>query len=235
MSKGFKKDIKSGVAIGLGAGFMDFIYILIAYGGFSIVKSLLPESANNFLGENERYIKIFLTFAGCIIVIIYGFKIMKMKVLNGNYNSGNLAVEKLESVLEEKAESKLIKTEIELDKILHTQALEKEKSGITGNFLTGVLLCLSSVTLPASWIAIVSYLQSYRVIDSSFITGFALAIGVLIGTTVWFYTLTNFISRNTHKINPEKLNKLNISVGILLILLGLFLFYKAIDFAIIII
>ena len=231
ISKGFKNEINEGVAIGTGAGFMDFIYIMVAYGGVSIIRSLLPESVDVFFEKNENSIKIFLTLLGWIIVVFYGFKIMKMKVLNGNGDNNQVTGEKLNEKFQEKAENKLIKTEKGLDKLLHMQALEKEKTGLTGDFLTGVLLCLSSVTLPASWFAIVGYLKSYGIIDSTFFSGFGLAVGVLLGTAVWFWTLVKFISKNAYRISPKMLNKINIGVGTFLILLGVFLLSKAVEFA----
>jgi hypothetical protein len=38
------------------------------------------------------------------------------------------------------------------------------------------------------------------------------------------------VSRNSHRISPSKLSKINVFVGVLLIGLGVFLFIKAFDF-----
>ena len=230
IAKGFKNEEKEGIAIGVGAAFMDFIYILAAYGGVSIIKTLLPQSVDVFFNTNENTIKLILTFLGCFVVVFYGFKLMRMKIFNGNNSSAPLTEDRIDEVVMEKAETKLLKTEKELDRILHTKKLEKGLTGLTGEFLTGILLCLSSVTLPASWFAIVSYLKSYGVIDSEFLSGLALAIGVLFGTAFWFYVIVKFVSKNSHRINPRMLNKINISVGVILILLGMFLLIKAVDF-----
>lgn len=231
IAKGFKNEEKEGIAIGAGAAFMDFIYIMAAYGGVSIIKSLLPNSVDNFLVENEETFKLVLTLLGCFVVVYYGFKLTKIKIFNGNNSIAPLTEEKIEEVVLEKAEPKLLKTEKELDRILHTKKLEKGISGLTGEFLTGILLCLSSVTLPASWFAIVSYLKSIGVIDSKFLSGLALAVGVFLGTAAWFYVIVKFVSKNSYRINPRMLNKINVSVGVILILLGVFLLIKAIDFA----
>ena len=48
IDRGLKKQLKNAVAIGIGAGFMDMIYILIAYGGVSLIVSLLPDTAHGF-------------------------------------------------------------------------------------------------------------------------------------------------------------------------------------------
>lgn len=228
MSKGFRNDIKAGVLIGAGAGFMDMIYIITAYGGLSLIKTLIPYSVDNFLAENENYFKSIITLIGCVIVFVTGIKIMKTIVPIGNAEEDVITRDKLDKQISE-TEIKVGRRGKEIDKILHTKALEN-KQGLMGNFFTGVLYCLSSVTLPASWFAIVSYMKSYGIIDSRFITGFALSVGVLSGTTLWFYVLVRLISRNSYRISRNNLDKINYTVGIILIGLGIFLFYKAFDF-----
>ncbi len=210
--------------MGAGAGFIDMVYILIAFGGVTAFLSLLPQSVKTFYVLNQNVLKVILTFIGCGIVVIFGIKIMKTKSVN---NSNNDRVKEPPK----KTESNLPIRGKNLDKYFRTKALEKETSSLTGSFTAGALFCLSSITLPASWFIIVSYMKSYGVIDKSFISGMSLAIGVLIGTTVWFYTLVKLVSSNTHKFKPQTLSKLNFYVGILLLLLGIFLFYKAFDFA----
>lgn len=224
MSKGFDKDIKAGVAMGAGAGFIDMVYILIAFGGVAAFLSFLPHSVKTFFIENESSLIASLTFFGCFIVVFYGIKIMKTKVFgNSENNEFKEAYLKAQSTLRRKGEN--------LDKILHTKTFEKKRSGISESFIAGSLFCLSSITLPASWFIIVGYFKSYGIIDTSFLSGFSLAFGVLIGTTLWFYTLVKIVSSKSHKVRPQTLSKLNLGVGIILLLLGVFLFYKAFDFA----
>jgi arginine exporter protein ArgO len=228
IAKGFKKEIKPGVAIGAGAGFMDLFYILIAFGGVSALYSFLPATAKDFLIDKEDYFKLGISIFGCFIVIFYGFKIMKMKAINEKDDEPiEDEIEKIEDI----AEGELQKTEKEIAKIIKKKPAPQIKSNLTANFFTGVLLCLSSVTLPASWIAIVSFLKGYGVIESNIFSGFAFAVGVMLGTIAWFYTLVKVISAKAHKITPSALNKLNISVGIILISLGIFLLYEVFVFA----
>lgn len=224
MSKGFDKDIKAGVAMGAGAGFIDMVYILIAFGGVTAFLSFLPQSVKMFFIENKSTLITSLTFFGCFIVVFYGIKILKTKVLgNSENNEFKDAYLKAQSTLKRKGEN--------LDKILHTKTFEKKRSRISESFIAGTLFCLSSITLPASWFIVVSYFKSYGLIDMSFLSGFSLAFGVLIGTTLWFYTLVKIVSSKSHKVRPQTLSKLNLGVGIILLLLGVFLFYKAFDFA----
>lgn len=223
MSKGLNKEIKSGVAMGAGAGFIDMVYLLIAFGGVTAFLSLLPQSVKTFYMLNQNVLKVILTFIGCGIVVLFGIKIMKTKSVNNSNNRLKESYKKVESTVH--------KREKGIDKLFHTKALEKESSGITGSFTAGALFCLSSITLPASWFIMVGYMKSYDIIDTSFVSGLSLGVGVLIGTTAWFYTLVKLVSSNTHKFKPQTLVKLNFYVGILLLLLGVFLFYKAFDFA----
>ncbi|HRE39727.1 MAG TPA: LysE family transporter [Ignavibacteria bacterium] len=229
MVKGFKHEMKEGVAIGVGAGFMDMIYILIAYGGISLLFSVLPESAFVFYNTNESLIKVILTYAGCAVVIIYGVKIMRMKLENPNFTPKQ--EQRAEKVLIQ-SENVAHRTEENLEKVFKNKVIKDEKSGLFTNFMTGVLLCLSSVTLPASWIAFVSYFKGLGIIDSHFMTGFLFGVGVLVGAVLWFYTLVKLISKNSYRIKPETISKINVSVGVLLIMLGIALLYKAVEFTI---
>ena len=220
IERGLKKQFKNAVAIGVGAGFMDMIYILIAYGGVTAIVSLLPESLTRTFLENEEVLKMILSVAGCIVVILYGIKIMTAKDKFTTEKAGRFDEEKFKSKYV-KVENVFRKTEVGLDKLLHTKALEERHTELFGSFLTGVVMCLSSVTLPASWFAVVGYLKGTGIIDSNFFTGLFLAIGVLIGTSVWFYVMTRLIFKYTDKIKPNILNKLNFSTGIFLIILGM--------------
>ncbi len=219
IERGLKKQFNNAVAIGVGAGFMDMIYILIAFGGVAAITSLLPESVNKSFNENENLLKMILAIAGCIVVILYGIKIMRSKGNLADTGPPKFDEEKFIHKYE-KVEKVFKKTEKGIDKLLHTQALEKKHAELFGSFMTGVGMCLSSVTLPASWFAAVGYLKSTGIIDAAFLTGVMLSIGVLIGTSVWFYIMTKLIFKYTDKLNPIILSKLNFSTGVFLIALG---------------
>lgn len=225
IERGLKKEFTNAVAIGIGAGLMDMFYILVAYGGVSAIASLLPESWNNLFVENEKMLKIALAGIGCFVVIFYGIKLMRTKSTNISHKASKFDQEKFKKKYE-KVESVFKKTELGIDKILHTKALEERHTDIIGSLLIGIVMCLSSVTLPASWFATVGYLKSSGIIDSNFLTGLLLSIGVLTGTSVWFYVITKLIFKHTEKINPKVLNKLNFGTGIFLILLGVGLLVK---------
>ena len=214
IDRALKKQFSNAVAIGVGAAFMDMIYILIAYGGVTAIISLLPDSLIEVFNENEETFKMILAV-----------KIMRTK--------GTLTTEKPLRFNEENFKKKygtmekvFIKTEVGIDKLLHTKALEEKHNVIFSSFLTGIVMCLSSVTLPASWFAAVGYLKSSGIIDSNFLTGILLAVGVLIGTTFWFYLMTKLIFKYSEKLKPALMNKLNFSIGLFLIALGVGFFIK---------
>jgi threonine/homoserine/homoserine lactone efflux protein len=215
ISKGFKNETKDGMAIAAGSAFMDMVYCLVALGGISLIISLLPESVEKFYFYNTYTIQIVLTYVGCFLVIIYGIRIMRSKTDYGEMKSAQAS--KLDV-------SKKKITDFEEK---HTLPIKPSQSNLFGMFMMGVLLCLSSITLPASWIAVVSYLKSYKLIESTFLAGLLFSVGAFAGTFLWFWTLLKLITGNKHRINVATVNKLNIIAGYILIGLGVFLFFKA--------
>ena len=222
ISKGFKSEVGEGLAIGIGAAFMDFVYCMIAFGGISLIISFLPHSFAVYYSENIYLIQLILTFTGCVLVIIYGIKIMRSKITYSQLEASQS--EKLEEAYE-KAEDLEEKAK-EFGKRHKVPVVNR--SSYSGMFFMGVLLCMSSITLPASWIALVGYLKGYSVINSSFLGGLVFSAGAFTGTSFWFYTLIKLITSNKHRINPSTMNKLNIIAGVILLILGVFLFVKAI-------
>lgn len=214
ISKGFRGEFKEGMAIGLGSAFMDMIYALIAFGGISLFISLLPDNIENAINGNSNTLQIILIYTGCVLVVIYGIRIMKNKI----------DMKQLES-----SESNVIhKAEARADVFVHkTHVPVASKSNLFGLFVMGVMLCLSSITLPASWFALVGYVKSFGVIESSFLGGLVFSVGALAGTGLWFWLLLKLITGNKHRINPSTVSKLNTIAGVILITLGVFLFAKA--------
>ncbi len=214
ISKGFSGEVKEGMAIALGSAFMDMVYALIAFGGISLFISLLPLSVENLLNENAYTLQIILIYAGCAMVIIYGIRIMKMKM---DYNQF------------EASKSDLVhKAELRAEEFVHKHPVAiKKDSNLFGLFVMGVMLCISSITLPASWIAFVGYIKSSGIIDGSIWSGLIFSAGACAGTPLWFWLLLKLITGNKHRINQATIGKLNIIAGIILIVLGIFLFSKA--------
>jgi threonine/homoserine/homoserine lactone efflux protein len=221
ISKGFNNKVKEGMGIGTGAAFMDFVYCMVAFGGISLLFSLLPESVLTFYFKNISLIQIILTYTGCLIVVFYGIRIIRTKI---TYNE--LESRQFEKITEAKEKAIAVEEKAkEFAKQHHVPVVSK--SSLSGLFIMGILLCLSSITLPASWFAVVGYLKGYGLINSSLLDGLYFSIGVFLGTSGWFYTLLKLITGNKHRISPSSVNKLNIASGVVLIMLGIFLFAKA--------
>jgi len=221
ISKGFKSEFKEGMSIAMGSAFMDFIYAMFAFGGISLFISLLPSSVREFYQLNFETIQVILIYTGCFVVIVYGLRIMRSKI----------TIEQLEHKQSGKLESAQVKaTAVKArasEFAKHHRVPVTNKSNHGGLFLMGIMLCLSSITLPASWIALVGYIKGFGIIDNSLIGGFSFSFGALVGTALWFYTLLRLITGNRHRINQTTVNKLNVSAGVILLLLGVFLFFKA--------
>ncbi len=221
ISNGFKNEVKEGKAIALGAAFMDFFYCLLAFGGINLFISFFPDAAADFYNKNAYVIEIALTFAGCAVVIIYGLKIMRSKITYEKLETKETA--KFNSAYSKA--SKLTKKAEYVARRL--KAPEIKNSNSVGLFFMGILLCLSSLTLPASWIALVGYLKGFNFLNSSFIGGLSFSIGAFTGTMGWFFLLLKLITGNKKRITQATVNKLNIIAGVVLLILGVFLFIKA--------
>lgn len=221
ISKGFNNEVREGKAIALGAAFMDFFYCLIAFGGITLIISFFPSVAADFYSRNAYMIEIVLTFSGCAIVIVYGIKIMRSKITYNKLEAEKSAKYNAASARANKLSEKAKKVALRL------KVSEINNSNLIGIFFMGVLLCMSSLTLPASWIALVGYLKGYNFLNDSFLGGLLFSTGAFIGTAGWFYTLLKLITGNKKRINQATVNKLNIYAGIILLALGVFLFVKA--------
>ena len=222
ISKGFRNETKEGRAIAFGAAFMDFVYCFIAFSGITLIVSFFPAVVSGFYSQNILVIKMALTFIGCAIVILYGIKIIKSKITYSKLEAEES--EKLNSAIAKA--SKLSDKAKDLTKRLKIPAKLKE-SNMFGLFFMGALLCMSSLTLPASWIFLTGYLKGYDFLDSSFAGGFLFSAGAFLGTFSWFYLLIKLITRNRKRINQSAVNKLNIIAGTILLMLGILLFIKA--------
>ncbi len=213
ISKGFRNEVKEGMAIAAGSAFMDMIYALIAFGGISLFISLLPESVEKLINGNSNTIQIILTYAGCAAVVVYGIKIMRTK----------LDLDKFEM----KESEHLSKAKGRARDFAAKSHVVKSDSNLFGQFLMGVMLCISSITLPASWVILVGYVKGFGVLDNSFFGGLLFSAGAFSGTVIWFWLLLKLITGNAHKINKNTVGKLNFYAGLVLIVLGVFLFLKA--------
>jgi len=221
INKGFKNEIREGRAIAFGSAFMDFFFCLIAFNGIALMISFFPHDVVDFYAENVQVIKIGLTFTGCVFVLISGLKIMKTKITYNKLAADESA--KVDSALVQ-ADKLREKTE---NVAKHFKIPIIKKSNFFGLFFLGVLLSLSSLTLPALWIAIIGYLKGLHFLNSSFLGGLLFSMGTFAGTFTWYFSLLKLITGNKKRINQTTINTLNILAGVVLLMFSVFLFGKA--------
>lgn len=220
IGKAAKNELHNAVSIGIGAGFMDLIYILAAYGGVTFISNILPDSIDNFFINNEEILKLYLGIFGCIVIIFYGVSVINKKE-EGKTNTVEKSdfKKKIDSFVY-KAEMIVKNIEDSVLKFFRIKIPEDVNSDLTGSFFVGITMCLSSPTLAASWFASVGYLKSLGLINSNFLTGIFLGIGVLAGTSIWFYLISKFIIKHKEKFSKDFSKKLNIYIGKFLVVLG---------------
>jgi threonine/homoserine/homoserine lactone efflux protein len=221
ISKGVHNEVKEGRAIAFGSGFMDFSYSLLAFSGLALIVSLFPSTWGEFYAAHASLIKTVLTFAACAFVMIYGLKIMKRKMA---YNAQDAEMAAALDSAYVKAEKLGAKADTAITRL---KIPVMKKANVFGSFFLGVLLCVTSLTLPASWIAIIGFLKGYHFLDSSFLGGLLFSLGAFGGTLVWYYTLLKLITGNKHRINETTVNNLNKIAGAILLGLGALLLLKA--------
>jgi threonine/homoserine/homoserine lactone efflux protein len=214
ISKGFRGEKKEGLAIAAGSAFMDMLYALIAFGGISLFISFLPMSAEELINSNSFTIQIILIYAGCAAVIYYGIKIMRTK---SDFEELEAKESKHLTAAQGRAQGFVSKHKMPI----------RDRSNFFGLFVMGVMLCVSSITLPASWVLLVGYVKGFGVIDKSFLGGLLFSVGAFLGTMLWFWLLLKAITGYKDKINKSTIGKLNVIAGIILLILGVFLFAKA--------
>ncbi|RPI95084.1 MAG: hypothetical protein EHM32_06025 [Spirochaetales bacterium] len=221
IGKGFKNEISEGRAIALGAAFMDFFYCLRVHRNALII-SFFPSGIADFYSSNARIVELGLTFAGCVIVALSGRKILKKKI----------TFDKLEADESSKVDSAYTRARILREKTEKTAKHLKipiiKKSNSFGLVLSGVLLALSSIAMPAAWIAIVGYLKGFQFLQSSILGGLVFSMGVFSGSFAWYFALLKLITGNKKRIHPTTINTLNVIAGVILLTLSGILFVKAI-------
>ena len=221
ISKGFKNEVKEGRAIAFGAAFMDGFYSFIAFSGIALLISFFPSGVGKFYARHSESIVVGLTFVGCVIVFLYGMKIIRMRT----------TFTKLEAELTPKLDSalaKAVKLEGKAENAAkHLKIKVIKKRNAIGLFFMGVMLAMSSLTLPAFWLAMVGTLKGHGLLDASLLSGLGFSAGAFGGTTAWYLVLLALITGHKHRIKQTTINKLNLVAGSVLMCLGVGLFINA--------
>jgi len=222
LSKGLEEKHHDGLSIGLGAALIDALYAIIAIGGISLIITILPSSVTSYYNTHEKYISVILTYIGGIFVFLYGIKLLKSK----QYEPPKEQAKKIHSRAE-RAQRFLEETTRKVRRFSFFSVFTALKENGSKQIITGAALAFSSITLPASWIAIASVLKSYRFIERTYESNALFCVGVFVGTYLWFFTLLKGIAINKHRIGNATILGILRSAGIILIALGIVLLYHA--------
>ena len=215
MTKGLKGETHKGLFLGIGAAVTDTFYALIAVTGISLISSQLPESITNYYEVNEQLITTVFTYASGLFVFMYGIKIILHK-------QPDIPKEKMD-------EENLNELSVQPRQkgLSFFSTFERFTPHISKQIITGATLAFSSLTLPASWFAIVGVLKSHYLIEKSYASGILFCTGVFIGTYLWFFTMLKIIAHNKHRIGSSTLRYLYFGSGVVLNILGLTLLFHA--------
>ena len=220
IAKGFQNEAREGRGIAVGAAFMDFLYSFIAFSGIALIVSFFPSGVAAFYRRNLAAILTGLTFAGGGIVLISGLKIIRTKIAYAQMATEECP--KLDSAL-----AMADKLEEKTEQVAkHLKIPVTRKANNIRLFFFGVLLCLS-ITLPAIWIGIIGFLKGLRFLNPSFPGGVVFSLGVFAGSFTWYGTLLKLITGNRKRVQPATVNTLNVTAGIILMILGALLLARA--------
>ncbi len=222
ISKGLHNKNHEGLTIGMGAAFVDGFYAASAVGGIALIISLLPKKIIALYAANEMQILLLLSFLGGSFVCMYGVKILlsKKKIFSNASQPDDAAQEMILVAKEKQATDFMHKTKSNVEKFSFLSVLKNIDGNGRKQLVTGMLLCFSSITLPASWMAIAGVLKSQNIIEHTFRGGVLFAAGVFLGTYGWFFLLLKIIVWNKHKLGIIALRNLQLFSGIILIALG---------------
>ena len=101
---------------------------------------------------------------------------------------------------------------------------QRKKMSKKSSFFIGFMVSLVNPTLMASWTAIITTLYGYHVFQYSVANSIAFAIGVPIGISCWFAVMLAIIHYNHHRFREEWIRKLIKTMGLILLLIGLYSF-----------
>ena len=222
ISKGLHNKNHDGLTLGMGAALVDAIYAASAVGGIAIIIAILPHKIIISYLEHESTIIFALTLLGGAFVIAYGLKILitKKKIFVTDSSLEDTAQQNVIEQKEQLAFEIINKTQHSVEKFSFLSVFNNMAGNGRKQLVTGILLCFSSLTLPASWMAIAGVLKSYNMIEHSFRGGVLFSVGVFIGTYGWFFLLLKIIAMHKHRLGKIALHNLQLFAGIILILLG---------------
>jgi L-lysine exporter family protein LysE/ArgO len=96
------------------------------------------------------------------------------------------------------------------------------------SILIGISLYLANPTFLPLWVGIVGIIHTRMFLQNTFADNTIFALGVLVGTVLWFYVLLKFFLRWQIFSHPKTIKKISYISGVLLLGFGVYMGYKLI-------
>jgi len=101
--------------------------------------------------------------------------------------------------------------------------LRKKRTGLFGDFISIFALTISN---PITIFVFAAVFAGFGIVDknSNFVSVVVLILGILLGATSWWFTLSSVVSIFRHKFKLRRMLVINRVAGVLVIIFGLFIF-----------
>jgi threonine/homoserine/homoserine lactone efflux protein len=203
MTHGLSERFSRGMAIGVGAALMDFIYCMAAMFGISFL-------------SDEPVINMLFQAAGFVVLIIFGIKTLMIK---RDYTE-------IQSV-QSKAEEKALKVE---QRIYKAEEKVHLKMKLQGPFFLGVLIYLANPSFLPYWLGVSGILQKYHLLVPTQTNNLLFALGVGVGSAGWFYLILHLLLSGKITLKPTVINGIYKFSGVALLGFGAYAGYRMLLF-----
>ena len=201
ISHTLKYSYKFGLAVGVGAALMDVIYC----GGSAQINEFLVKSP---------VINLIFEAVGFTALLILGIRQFSHKTLHQELH--HPSDDEDDDGRGERMASAALKR------------MHLEKKSLAGPFTIGVLLYATNVMAVPEWIIVSGLWRSWGVLGTGVATNALFALGAGAGTVGWFIVLVRWISRHHHGFQPATLRKINLGMGLALLVFSGYFAYAII-------
>ena len=116
--------------------------------------------------------------------------------------------------------------EIRSKKASSTKTKKLNKPRKRKYLLLGIMFYISNPVIVVSYTTLATIIQSYQLIEHSFINNIILSVSLGVGTTAWFGTLLLIIKKYKDKFSDHIIKRIGIAGGYILIAVSIYFAYK---------
>jgi len=203
MTHGLSERFSRGMAIGVGAALMDFIYCAAAMFGISFL-------------SDEPIVNVIFQIAGFAVLIFFGIKSLRIK---RDYTE-------IQSV-QSKAEKQALQVE---QRIYNVEEKVHLKLKLQGPFFLGILIYLANPSFLPYWLGVSGILQKYHLLVPTQTNNFSFALGVGVGSAGWFYLILYLLLSGKITLKPTVINGIYKFSGVALLGFGTYVGYRLLVF-----